>query len=73
LKAETGYTNAELWIVDLADFNSVKQFGDKFEQDGGRLDYLILNAALATDKYEPTKDGWETSFVMQQWTGFFRV
>jgi NAD(P)-dependent dehydrogenase (short-subunit alcohol dehydrogenase family) len=55
--------NAELWIVDLADFESVKQFADKFEQDGGRLDILVENAAIVTDKYEPTKDGWETAFV----------
>ncbi|KAJ7857525.1 hypothetical protein B0H13DRAFT_2077458 [Mycena leptocephala] len=34
LQAATGYMNAELWIVDLADFESVKQFADKFEQDG---------------------------------------
>ncbi|KAJ7893281.1 hypothetical protein B0H13DRAFT_2037540 [Mycena leptocephala] len=61
LQAATGYMNAELWIVDLADFESVKQFADKFEQDGGRLDILVENAAIVTDKYEPTKDGWETA------------
>ncbi|KAF7345429.1 hypothetical protein MVEN_01560900 [Mycena venus] len=61
LKAATGYSKAELWIIDLADFESVKQFADKFEHDGGRLDILVENAALASDKYEATKDGWETS------------
>ncbi|KAJ6580891.1 hypothetical protein B0H19DRAFT_1251172 [Mycena capillaripes] len=61
LKADTGYSKAELWIVDLADFESVKQFGDKFERDGGRLDILVENAAIAVDKYEASKDGWETS------------
>ncbi|KAJ7663868.1 hypothetical protein DFH06DRAFT_1188700 [Mycena polygramma] len=61
LKAETGYSKAELWLVDLADFESVKQFADKFERDGGRLDILVENAAVATDKYEATKDGWESS------------
>ncbi|KAJ7825401.1 hypothetical protein B0H14DRAFT_3145355 [Mycena olivaceomarginata] len=61
LKAETGYRKAELWIVDLADFNSVKRFGDKFEREGGRLDILVENAALMANKYEATKDGWESS------------
>ncbi|KAJ6580895.1 short-chain dehydrogenase [Mycena capillaripes] len=61
LKAETGYSKAELWLIDLADFESVKQFADKFERDGGRLDILVENAGIATNKYEPTKDGWESS------------
>ncbi|KAJ7780227.1 hypothetical protein DFH07DRAFT_865313 [Mycena maculata] len=61
LKADTGYAKAELWLVDLADFDSVKQFADKFEQDGGRLDILVENAAVGTSKYQPTKDGFETS------------
>ncbi|KAJ7483188.1 hypothetical protein FB451DRAFT_1129081 [Mycena latifolia] len=61
LKADTGYSKAELWIVDLADFASVKQFAKKFEQDGGRLDILVENAAVGLFDYEPTKDGFETS------------
>ncbi|KAJ6526942.1 hypothetical protein DFH09DRAFT_935822 [Mycena vulgaris] len=62
LKADTGYRSAELWIVDLADFASVKRFADKFEQDGGRLDILVENAGVNIDKYGATKDGWEVSF-----------
>ncbi|KAJ7302935.1 hypothetical protein DFH08DRAFT_57252 [Mycena albidolilacea] len=61
LKAATGYSKAELWLVDLSDFESVKNFGDKFERDGGRLDILVENAAILSDKYEGTKDGWELS------------
>jgi NAD(P)-dependent dehydrogenase (short-subunit alcohol dehydrogenase family) len=63
LKDATGYSKAELWIIDLADFESVKQFADKFERDGGRLDILVENAAIGTFKYEATEDGWETSLV----------
>ncbi|KAJ6526933.1 hypothetical protein DFH09DRAFT_1414611 [Mycena vulgaris] len=62
LKADTGYKNAELWLVDLADFASVKQFADKFEKDGGRLDIFVENAGVNSDKYEATKDGYEVSF-----------
>ncbi|KAJ7453066.1 hypothetical protein B0H11DRAFT_1927217 [Mycena galericulata] len=61
LKAATGCATAELWIIDLANFESVKQFASKFEQDVGRLDILVENAAVANFKFEPTTDGWETS------------
>ncbi|KAJ7493234.1 hypothetical protein B0H11DRAFT_2190852 [Mycena galericulata] len=61
LKGATGYAKAELWIIDLADFESVKAFATKFEQDGGRLDILVENAAVAITEYKPTKDGWESS------------
>ncbi|KAJ6590425.1 hypothetical protein DFH09DRAFT_1139361 [Mycena vulgaris] len=62
LKAATGCTTVELWIIDLADFASVSQFATRFEQDGGRLDILVENAAIGAFKYAPTKDGWESSF-----------
>ncbi|KAJ7631812.1 hypothetical protein B0H17DRAFT_1282931 [Mycena rosella] len=61
LKQETGYTKGELWLIDLGDFQSVKAFGDRFEQDEGRLDILVANAAMETRKYTTTKDGWETT------------
>jgi len=61
LKTQTSYANAELWIIDLANFESVKQFATKFEDEGGRLDILVMNAAVANDVYEPTKDGWEAT------------
>ncbi|KAJ7740465.1 hypothetical protein DFH07DRAFT_926586 [Mycena maculata] len=61
LQAATGYAGAELWIVDLAEFASVKQFAAKFAQDGGRLDILVENAAIAPEKYEPTNDGWDAA------------
>jgi NAD(P)-dependent dehydrogenase (short-subunit alcohol dehydrogenase family) len=63
LEEETGYTKGELWIVDLGDFASVKHFGERFEKDGGRLDTLIANAGISTEKYETTKDGWESTLV----------
>ncbi|KAJ7663843.1 hypothetical protein DFH06DRAFT_1128222 [Mycena polygramma] len=53
LKTETGYGKAELWLVDLADFASVKEFADKFERDGGRLDILVENAGVGGFTYEP--------------------
>lgn len=59
LAEETGYTSAEVWIIDLADFASVRRFADMFEKDDLRLDILVANAALATFERNLTKDGWE--------------
>ncbi|KAJ7701185.1 hypothetical protein B0H17DRAFT_1005151 [Mycena rosella] len=61
LKAQTGCMTAELWLVDLADFASVRRFADKLEQDGGRVDILVENAAVAAYTYSATQDGWESS------------
>ncbi|CAK5283328.1 unnamed protein product [Mycena citricolor] len=60
IKKDTGFS-AELWLLDLADFASVSAFADRFERDCGRLDILVENAGVSTDKYEVSKDGWETS------------
>ncbi|KAF7345680.1 WW domain-containing oxidoreductase [Mycena venus] len=61
LKAETGYTKAGLWIIDLADFSSVRRFADKFEREGGRLDIFVENAAIGSSTYNATKDNWDIS------------
>ncbi|KAG6918156.1 hypothetical protein DXG01_016141 [Tephrocybe rancida] len=61
LQNETGYKGAELWLVDLSKFSSVVAFVDRFEQQGGRLDILVANAATITPEYSVTEDGWETS------------
>ncbi|KAG1824295.1 hypothetical protein EV424DRAFT_1395164, partial [Suillus variegatus] len=57
---ETGYNGCELWTVDLANFASVTAFADKFENEGGDLHILVMNAAIALPDYQSTTDGWET-------------
>lgn len=60
LKRDTGCETAELWILDLASFDSVKSFSDRFNKEGGRLDILVENAAVApSDPLRTTSDGWE--------------
>ncbi|KAF9449782.1 NAD(P)-binding protein [Macrolepiota fuliginosa MF-IS2] len=70
LKAETGCGDVkgevgvgiEMWLVDLADFESVKAFVGRAERELERLDVLVLNAGVAQHtelKYEQTKDGFE--------------
>ncbi|KAJ8487118.1 hypothetical protein ONZ45_g14441 [Pleurotus djamor] len=61
LGEETGYDRAELWLVDLASFDSVKAFAEKFNQEVERLDILVANAAVIPTTYQETIDGWETS------------
>ncbi|KAF5363619.1 hypothetical protein D9756_000110 [Leucocoprinus leucothites] len=60
LEMATGYNKAELWLIDLAEFSSVKEFADRASKELERLDIVVLNAAIATLKYSVTKDSWET-------------
>ncbi|KXN83083.1 Retinol dehydrogenase 14 [Leucoagaricus sp. SymC.cos] len=74
IKEETGFEGVpEVWIVELADFESVRTFignvvdrvkGREVEVERGldRLDLLVLNAGVAQHtnlRYTPTKDGFE--------------
>ncbi|KII83704.1 hypothetical protein PLICRDRAFT_180056 [Plicaturopsis crispa FD-325 SS-3] len=59
LEKQTGYTNAELWLVDLSKYSSVLAFADKFEKDGGRLDIVVYNAGVLPLKYTASPEGWE--------------
>ncbi|KAJ3570468.1 hypothetical protein NP233_g4386 [Leucocoprinus birnbaumii] len=55
----TGYLKAELWMVDLAEFESVKAFADKALTSLERLDIVVMNAGISTTDYQTTRDGWE--------------
>ncbi|KAF9492244.1 NAD(P)-binding protein [Pleurotus eryngii] len=61
LQQSTGFDTAELWLIDLCNFDSVKAFVDKFEKEVERLDILVANAGVVSMKYELTQDEWETS------------
>lgn len=59
LSKNTGYTNAEAWSLDLNSFASVREFADRFEREGGRLDVLVENAGImGNSSYEKTADGY---------------
>jgi len=61
IQATTGFSGAEVWEVDLANFSSIKLFADRFESEGGdSLDLLIMNAGISTFVYSQTADGWES-------------
>jgi len=52
--------NVEVWSLELGSFASVTAFVDRFDKDGGTLDVLVLNAAVALSEFTQTQDGWET-------------
>jgi len=60
LQEETGYKNAEVWIIDLGSFASVSAFAEKWNHEGGRLDILVANAGIVPAAAEDlTADGWD--------------
>ena len=59
----TGFKNAELALVDLAQFTSISAFADTFVRDNAQIDILVYNAAVALLHYSSTKDGWEETWV----------
>ncbi|KAF5361813.1 hypothetical protein D9756_002391 [Leucocoprinus leucothites] len=73
LEEATGYSKAELWLLDLADFSSVSAFGDKALKELERLDILLLNAAYAPvgsdGQFSATKDGWERAIQVNDLSG----
>ncbi|TCD63925.1 hypothetical protein EIP91_004772 [Steccherinum ochraceum] len=60
IKKDTGFGAVECWPLELTSFASIKAFADRFEREGGgRLDVVILNAAMAHFEYAVTEDGFE--------------
>jgi len=60
IEDSTGCRSVESWQLDLANFESVRAFGKRYEREGGgQLHVLIENAAVSLPTYETTEDGWE--------------
>lgn len=52
----------EVWTLDLASLESVREFALKFEASGQGLDLLINNAGMMAIPYQRTEDGFEMQF-----------
>ncbi|KAJ7735654.1 hypothetical protein DFH07DRAFT_1065014 [Mycena maculata] len=58
--AQTGFAGSiEVWELDMAEFASVKKFGERVNSTLKRLDGAVLNAGINSWKWEVTPDGWE--------------
>ena len=65
IKEATKFDNVELFLVDLASFESVNAFCEKVEKEVPRLDVLVENAALALAEFLPTPNDWEHQYVLR--------
>jgi retinol dehydrogenase-12 len=54
-------TAIDVWILDLASFDSVVSFSQRINNELGHLDMAVLNAAVAKREFVLTKDGWDES------------
>ncbi|KAJ7625511.1 hypothetical protein FB45DRAFT_67525 [Roridomyces roridus] len=58
--AQTGFARAlEVWQLDMAKFESVKNFADRANTSLERLDGAVLNAGINIWSWGVTSDGWE--------------
>ena len=62
MMAEGAIVEPEVWHLDLANLESVRQFARKFSESGNSLDLLINNAGLMAIPYHRTADGFEMQF-----------
>jgi NAD(P)-dependent dehydrogenase (short-subunit alcohol dehydrogenase family) len=62
--------NVDLMLADLASLDSVKQLAAEFSRKYQKLHVLINNAGLILGKRTPTKDGLETTFVVDYLSHF---
>ena len=52
----------EVWPLDLADLDSVREFGERFVSQHDRLHLLVNNAGIMAPPRRLTKDGFESQF-----------
>jgi NAD(P)-dependent dehydrogenase (short-subunit alcohol dehydrogenase family) len=62
LAAQTGTDTARVMALDLASVGSIRAFAKQFRKDYERLDVLVNNAGMWTNKRTTTADGFETTF-----------
>lgn len=51
----------EVWKLDLSRMASVQEFAARVKKDLQRLDIACLNAGIATEQWNTTSDGFETT------------
>ncbi|KAI0032010.1 short-chain dehydrogenase [Vararia minispora EC-137] len=61
IRTATGFSKITGYTVDLSVFSSVVEFAENLEREQERLDILVYSAAVATQIYNRTGDGYEQS------------
>ncbi|CRK97376.1 CLUMA_CG010766, isoform B [Clunio marinus] len=62
IKVYSGNNNVHLLQLDLASLDSIREFSKNFHKMENKLDILINNAGLVSDKKQKTKDGFDLVF-----------
>ena len=61
IKRTSKCNSVEVWELDLGSFASVKAFAKRVDSQLDRLDILIENAGIATDRWQESEDGYEST------------
>lgn len=69
--AALGYDKAELRLIDLSKFSSVREFANTFEGDKKGIDILVMNAGIGVTSYAITEDGWESTLQVNDLATFY--
>jgi retinol dehydrogenase 12 len=59
-----GKARVEVWIADLCSFESVEAFCQRAERELERIDVLVCNAGLLTDRFVEADGGWEAAIAV---------
>lgn len=62
IRRKAANADIELAVCDLASFDSIEAFSERFLKTHSRLDVLINNAGVLKPRREETKDGFERHF-----------
>lgn len=62
VREKSGNDNVVFRLLDLASFESIRQFASKILEDEPRIDILINNSGVMGCPYTKTKDGFEMQF-----------
>ena len=70
VKRRSGATNVEGMLCDFGSLAQIRKFAADFRAKYDRLDVLVNNAGLVTQKRTVTEDGFETTFAVNH-LGYF--
>ena len=73
VKKKANSENVFIHQVDFSDFSSIKNLVNEVKNQHGKLDIIILNAAVVAKKGTQTKSGLETMFMVNYLSKFWFI